>query len=166
MVNVDNRTLNHMQQGQLVPIRSYATNESRVVCFMLEAAFVKTPFAHIFRAVWCALLKPCSTKYYSILVWSIWPPCELLVLLHHHHQSHCLHVCCHLILLSATIFSERDKSVHFNIIALNNVYVYYTMHVGELNGGYMYNEIINQDNSDNQDSWLMRTKHTRLLCPH
>ena len=34
------------------------------------------------------------------------------------------------------IFTERDKSVFFNVVVLNNVYMYYTIHVSELNGGY------------------------------
>ena len=58
-----------------------------------------------------------------------------LLPLPHSHQSH-FHVGYHPILFRTTIFSERDKFISFDIIVLNNVYMYYTMHKGELNGGY------------------------------
>ena len=46
-----------------------------------------------------------------------------------HHQSHCLHVHCRSISFRTTVFSERDQSIRFDVIVLNNVYMYYSTRV-------------------------------------
>ena len=38
-------------------------NESRVVCLTSKDDFLKTLWVHKSRVAWCALLKPCLTKY-------------------------------------------------------------------------------------------------------
>ena len=52
-----------MEQKLICIIYNYATNESRVVCAILEAELEKTSSAHISRLAWSVSLKPCSTKY-------------------------------------------------------------------------------------------------------
>ena len=142
-------------EGQLVWIWSKATNESRVVCFTLEAALVKTLSVYISRAVWWCVAE---ALFDEILLQNLYGAsgCHELLLLPHHHQSHCHHV--HPNLFRTTIFSERDKSAHVNMVVLSNVYVYYTMNVGE------WNDL--KGTSDNRDSRLMWTKRIWLLCPH
>ena len=65
----------------VVVIRSQARNESKVVCFILEAALVKSLSMHISKAGWCASLKPCWQNTAAKLAWSVWLP------LCHHQKS-------------------------------------------------------------------------------